>query len=144
VSISAGSDHLLALTSKGRTFVHPISQNANTNGQLGLHKIHVFQPGLPPDQARIEVDLIPKAVKDPYALSSPAIRRQRQSEQQNIPSEDSILSSIDDSNIRFCDTLFEMPSLVGVSVAQAVAGARTSFVRTESGRVLGWGANEHR
>jgi alpha-tubulin suppressor-like RCC1 family protein len=145
VSISAGNDHLLALTSKGRTFVHPISRNANTHGQLGLHRmIHVLQPGLHPDKARVEVDLIPKSVKDPYALSSPAIRDQRQSKQQNVSPEDGTLSSIDDSDIRFCDTLYEMPSLAGVSIAQVVAGARTSFARTENGRVLGWGANEHR
>ncbi|KAJ7632444.1 regulator of chromosome condensation 1/beta-lactamase-inhibitor protein II [Roridomyces roridus] len=35
VQISAGGDHLLALTSTGRTFSYPISKNANAHGQLG-------------------------------------------------------------------------------------------------------------
>lgn len=39
--------------------------------------------------------------------------------------------------------LFEIPSLKGVDVAQAVAGTRSSYVRTKKeGRVLGFGANE--
>ena len=47
-------------------------------------------------------------------------------------------------DIRYCDRLFEIPSLKGIKIAQAVAGARSSFVRTEvEGRVLAWGANEY-
>lgn len=44
----------------------------------------------------------------------------------------------------YCDQLYEVPALRGIKVAQAVAGARSSYVRTEGeGRVLAWGANEY-
>ncbi|KAH8117476.1 RCC1/BLIP-II [Phellopilus nigrolimitatus] len=116
ISISAGNEHLLALTSSGRTFAHPISKNANTHGQLG-----------------VSVELIPRAILDPYANVSlrPRFRKQP-------------TAGLDDTSIRFCDRLYEVPSLRGIKVAQAVAGARSSFVRTEiEGRVLAWGANEY-
>jgi hypothetical protein len=35
------------------------------------------------------------------------------------------------------------PALRGVKVVQIAAGARSSFVRTDTGRVLGWGANDY-
>jgi alpha-tubulin suppressor-like RCC1 family protein len=43
-SIAAGRDHLLALTSSGRTFVHPITKNANSHGQLGFRKFDIPDP----------------------------------------------------------------------------------------------------
>lgn len=45
-------------------------------------------------------------------------------------------------DIRFERTLTEIPSLRGLQVAQVVASDRTSFVRTPTGRVLGFGSNE--
>ena len=44
VQISAGKDHLLALTSDGRAFAHPITLNANSHGQLGFRKCDVPAP----------------------------------------------------------------------------------------------------
>ena len=38
IFIAAGRDHLLGLTSSGRTFMHPITKNANSYGQLGFRK----------------------------------------------------------------------------------------------------------
>jgi hypothetical protein len=48
-----------------------------------------------------------------------------------------------DPGIRFCTTLHEIPVLKGIQFAQVTAGARSSFARTPSGKVLAWGANEH-
>lgn len=117
-SISAGSAHLLALTSSGRVFAHPISLLANACGQLGFRKVDV--PGPDPKQAaRVELTL---NAKEPAAVPE----------------------GIDDDSIHFCDKLFEVPALSEVKAAQAVAGDRSSFVRTApEGRVLAWGANEY-
>ncbi|KAJ7285663.1 regulator of chromosome condensation 1/beta-lactamase-inhibitor protein II [Mycena rebaudengoi] len=85
VSISCGTDHLLALTSTGRTFSSPVTKKGNAYGQLGFN------------------------APDPQETSS----------------------------------LYEIPVLRGVQVAQVAAGAYSSFVRTPSGQVLAWGANDH-
>lgn len=135
MSISAGSDHLLALTNTGRTFVHPVNLKANAYGQLGLRKVDIpdhSQPHLPP--ARTQLELMPKSIKDPYAKATPAIRKTSQPE--------TLDPVTDDTSIHFSDRLFEIPALQGLKVDQIVAGSRTSFVRTSNGRVLGWGANE--
>ncbi|KAI5123298.1 hypothetical protein M0805_009319 [Coniferiporia weirii] len=158
VSISAGNDHLLALTSDGRSFAHPLSKNANDYGQLGFRKVT-----LPPQSGaggrsgeRVTVELVPKAVLDPYMNVSrnqrvklPALTSSAGSSTSpnSSPITDSQATSppeLEIEGIRFCDRLFEIPSLRGVRVAQAVAGARSSFVRIKSeGRVLAWGANEY-
>ena len=46
------------------------------------------------------------------------------------------------SDPRFATTLTEIPSLAGITISQVAASAYTSFARTSTGRVLGWGANE--
>jgi alpha-tubulin suppressor-like RCC1 family protein len=117
ISISAGRHHLLALTSSGRTFCCPINKNANTCGQLGFNAPNL---GSPTD--------VPKS------LASAAISFGRQSP---APEDDS------PGGIRFCTTLYEIPILKGIKFAQVAAGARSSFARTPSGKVLAWGANEH-
>ncbi|KAG1803539.1 regulator of chromosome condensation 1/beta-lactamase-inhibitor protein II [Suillus plorans] len=141
VSISAGRNHLLALTSSGRTMVHPMNKNANAHGQLGLRKFDIPNPSStdtvsPP---RIPVELVPRAVADPFAKASPFSRSASSSVPPSISTN---IGGIDDQHIRFSDALFEIPSLQGVKVSQIAAGGRTSFVMTDSGRVLGWGANE--
>ncbi|OBZ75617.1 Protein FMP25, mitochondrial [Grifola frondosa] len=139
VDIAAGSDHLLALTSAGRTFAHPVSPNANSHGQLGFRKFDVAAPAdpahphLPHGHARRQLELTPKAIADPYANVSPATRPA------NFPKE---VAAAGDPDIRFSDRLFEVPALRGVKVDRIAAGARSSFVLTSTGRVLGWGANE--
>ena len=141
VAISAGSDHLLALTSSGRTFAHPISKMANSHGQLGFGKFNI--PDTSPEAtsitspSRLAVELIPKAITNPYAKASASSRPEPQSSSSYVPQQ------LDDRNIRFSDTLFEIPGLKGIKVTQVVAAGRTSFVRTDTGRVLGWGANEN-
>lgn len=83
---------------------------------------------------RLQVDLTPKSVADPYANATPSIRQSSgaSATEQNF----------DDSGIRFSDKLFEVPALRGVKVEAIATGGRNSFVKTESGRVLGWGANQ--
>jgi hypothetical protein len=141
-SIAAGHNHLLALTSEGRTFTHPMNKNANSHGQLGLRN---FDIPAPPSStgtttpSRIPVELIPYSVADPYANVSPFYRS-------SVPSPASVsenLNVINEQHIGFCDTLFEIPSLKGIRVTQIATGGRSSFVITDSGEVLGWGANEH-
>lgn len=139
VSISAGRDHLLALTNTGRTFAHPINLKANDYGQLGIRKVDIPDHSAPPTHphTRTQLELTPKAIADPYAKSTPAIRRITTSK-----SEEVVTPVVDDSSIHFSDKLFELPALKGVEVSQIATGSRTSFAKTTNGRALGWGANE--
>jgi alpha-tubulin suppressor-like RCC1 family protein len=142
IAISAGTNHLLALTSSGRTFAHPVNKMANSHGQLGFRKFDVpaqsSEATSTTSPSRLPFELTPKAIIDPYAKASVSSRPA------TSPSSSSeVLQLFDDQNIRFSDTLFEIPGLKGIKIAQVVAAGRTSFVKTETGRVLGWGANEN-
>ncbi|KAI0374704.1 RCC1/BLIP-II [Pilatotrama ljubarskyi] len=150
IQISAGTDHMLALTSEGRTFAHPITLNANSHGQLGFRKCDVPSPAdlehihLPHKHLRIPLELTPKSIADPYAKSSPAIRPagSAPSNSEALIGKEAAAAKLDDSNIRFSDKLFEIPALRGVKVDRVATGGRSSFVKTTNGKVLGWGANE--
>ncbi|KAI6028459.1 regulator of chromosome condensation 1/beta-lactamase-inhibitor protein II [Pisolithus orientalis] len=138
-NITAGRDHVLALTSAGRAFSHPVNKNANSHGQLGLRNVDLPVASSSPGDAssgRVAVELSPVAVTDPYAKAS----RYSRVRVYNGPAEN--LDTIDDKTIRFCDSLFEIPALKGVKVSHIAAGSRSSYVNTDAGRVLGWGANE--
>ncbi|KAK0210611.1 regulator of chromosome condensation 1/beta-lactamase-inhibitor protein II [Desarmillaria ectypa] len=123
VSISAGNDHLLALTNSGRAFAHPVNSNANIYGQLGFRKIEVPDPGHPFGHSFLPVQLVPKPLS-------------------GIPSKEHYAWK-DNDTIRFCPTIYEIPSLRDIPVSQVAAGGRNSFIRTTTGNVLGWGANEY-
>ena len=118
-----------------------MSKNANSFGQLGIRKVSLPKDPSSGSTDRVAVNLVPKAVTDPYANNSRSKRialAPEDIEEEVGPSEP------DKPNIRYCDRLFEVPSLKGIKIAQAVAGARSSYVRTEEeGRVLAWGANEY-
>ncbi|KAG8691051.1 Aminopeptidase 2 mitochondrial [Ceratobasidium sp. 423] len=131
-SISTGRDHLIALTSHGRTFALPISLSANTYGQLGFRKFTLpdITAENPSTAPRIPIELTPRILEDPHALATPYVRTGQKNHSTHV-----------DSGIGFCDMLFEIPSLRGLKVVQALAGDRCSYVRTEEGRVLAWGAN---
>ncbi|KAF9519871.1 hypothetical protein BS47DRAFT_1324205 [Hydnum rufescens UP504] len=133
ISVSAGRDHLLAVTSKGRVFVHPITLNANSHGQLGTRKIRVLDsdPTLSKPSA-VQVELVPKIQQDPVANWT---RSSRPSDSGDItpPPENRPLAKL----------LYEIPALKGIGIAQAVANDRSSYALTkENGGVLTWGANE--
>ena len=144
-SIAAGRGHLLALTSSGRTFMHPITKNANSHGQLGFRKFDTPDPSAT-SASRLQVELTPRAVADPYARSS---RYARESSSPSATVAGGLLPvsgnlvDVDDTNLKFSDRFFEVPALRGVKVVQIAACARSSFVRTDTGRVLGWGANDY-
>lgn len=140
VAIAAGKNHLLAVTSKGRTYGLPVNKAANEYGQLGFRRFDIPDPAstITHNTAHLHVELVPKSLLDPYRKSSRAIRALSTDSSSN-----NILSNVDDTSIRFCPTIFEIPVLQGVDVAQVAAGGRSSFARTTDGRVLGWGANEY-
>ncbi|BEI93259.1 uncharacterized protein CcaverHIS019_0508870 [Cutaneotrichosporon cavernicola] len=46
------------------------------------------------------------------------------------------------SDPRFATTLTQIPALAGIKIDQVAASDRSSFVRTDEGRVLGFGAND--
>lgn len=129
VSISVGEHHLLALTSSGRTFAHPLSHKANSHGQLGLRHLEFSTGGV-----SRTIDLIPDVVKDPHALSGS--RARAPFHRQIAP------DVVQPKDLEGCNLLFEVPALGGVRISQIATGSRTSFARTSDGRVLGWGANE--
>lgn len=114
-----------------------MNKNANAYGQLGFRKFEIPDPAAHQVKSDMEVELIPKSIADPYAKLS------RSSRPSPMPTMSSNLIEIDDSSIRFCPHLFEIPVLRGVDIAQVAAGGRSSFARTTTGRVLGWGANEY-
>lgn len=138
-SIVAGKNHLLALTSKGRVFAHPVNKLANHFGQLGFRNFSIPNPSssqVTKMPSMLNVELVPKSLADPYINSSRAVRPT------STPFTSESLVKVDDKDIRFCTNLFEIPVLRGVEAAQISAGSRTSFMRTKSGRVLAWGAND--
>jgi hypothetical protein len=144
-SIAAGRDHLLALTSSGRTFMHPITKNANSHGQLGFRKFDTPDPSSATSASRLHVELTPRAVADPYARSSRYARTSSPPSASAgglLPVSENLVD-VDDRNLKFSDRFFEVPALRGVKVVQIAACVRSSFVRTDTGRVLGWGANDY-
>jgi alpha-tubulin suppressor-like RCC1 family protein len=151
-SIAAGRDHLLALTSSGRTFMHPITKNANSHGQLGFRKFDTPDPSSATSASRLHVELTPRAVTDPYARSTRYARGSTTPSSASasataggggsLPVSENLVD-VDDMSLNFSDRFFEVPALRGVKVVQIAACARSSFVRTDTGRVLGWGANDY-
>lgn len=139
-SIAAGDQHLLALTSKGRVFSHPVGTHANTYGQLGFRRFDVPNPkaAITKQDAHLHIDLVPKTVADPYGNASRSSRNGSPNFGTGVD-----FSDLDDTSIRFCPKIYEVPALQGVSAIQIAAGARTSFLRTKDGRVLAWGANQY-
>jgi alpha-tubulin suppressor-like RCC1 family protein len=139
VELKAGAHHLLARTSSGRTFAHPLSPLANTHGQLGLRTITIpstsatTSPASASSNTRTDLELAPIASQRSRNTAPPLrIRALGEAAKPAVP-----------DDIRWCDQLFELPALRGVNVAQVATGARSSFVRTADGHVLGWGANEY-
>ena len=124
--------------------MHPITKDANSHGQLGFRKFDIPDPSAsnPSSASRLHVELIPRAIADPYAKSSRYARESRASATSLAPVSDNLVN-VDDTNLKFSDKFFEVPALRGVNVVQIAACSRSSFVRTDAGRVLGWGANDH-
>ncbi|PFH52392.1 hypothetical protein AMATHDRAFT_140044 [Amanita thiersii Skay4041] len=118
-SITTGINHLLAITNKGRTFVHPIDKKANQYGQLGMRSVQVQHVSGSKNAGLVDVDMAPKSFAEQTG------------------------SIADDRSIRFCPYLFELPVLKEIQIEQVAAGGRNSFARTKTGQVLAWGANDY-
>lgn len=56
-SLSAGASHLLALTSRGRSFALPLCLSANTHGQLGVRSVRLLSPPHPGSSASGELTI---------------------------------------------------------------------------------------
>ena len=121
VSISAGSDHLLALTSLGRTYALPLSPNANAYGQLGFRRFEALSPSSSNKTDRVPVELVPKAVTDPYASVNAAERALSVREPPIGETHGTVTKDVLSAPV-YCDQLYEVPALRGIKVAQAVAG----------------------
>ncbi|KAG6821176.1 hypothetical protein H0H93_005396 [Arthromyces matolae] len=139
VSIDAGDHHVLALTSNGRVFAHPVDKKANAYGQLGFRKFQIPDPTIhhrSKTNGHLDVELFPKPLLDSFVNSSRTPRPNPE------PTMSENLLGIDDSSVRFCTHFFEVPVLKGIQMAQVAAGGRSSYARTSDGRVLSWGAND--
>jgi hypothetical protein len=150
VQLAAGTHHLLALTSTGRTLAHPLDARANVHGQLGVRAVSLPAPGA---SGRAAIELAPapgriRGIRAPAPtwgeLAAQAERsRGGAAPAEPVPSAPAQLSEAERRDIRWCDRLFEVPALRGIPVAQVAAGGRSSLARTEDGRVLAWGGNEY-
>ena len=118
-----------------------MTKDANSHGQLGFRKFDIPDPSSAGSASRLHVELTPRAVADPYVKSSRYARESRPSATSLPVSEN--LVDVNDKNLNFSDQFFEVPALRGINVVQIAACARSSFVRTDTGRVLGWGANDY-
>ncbi|KAH8833552.1 RCC1 BLIP-II [Flagelloscypha sp. PMI_526] len=130
-SISAGDHHLLCLTNQGRAFSYPIDESANDYGQLGLVQLQSSGP------SRLQITLEPKFTKDPFALATSFKRKDKAD-----PSKDAHDEKLSET-IASSPDLFEIPALRDLSVQKLVAGSRASYALTQSGHVLGFGANDY-
>lgn len=118
--VSTGTHHLLAVTNKGRSFSLPLSPMANSHRQLGTRQVF----GAP---------LLAIAPSDAASPPSPSPSTTRDSP---------LAPLLPESDPRYCTQLTEIPSLADIQITQIAASSHTSFARTSTGRVLGWGANE--
>ncbi|KAI5454757.1 hypothetical protein NCC49_003641 [Naganishia albida] len=120
-SLVSGKSHILALTSKGRTFSMGIDPKGNSHSQLGTRT--VLPLGNPDSNPSTPEPLIPA-----FASSS--------------ASQDIMAALPSSHDIRYNTALNQITSLSGIDIAQVAAGENSSFFRTRGeGRVLGLGAN---
>jgi len=121
-----------------------MTKDANSHGQLGFRKFDIPDPSSAgTSTSRLHVELTPRAVADPYVKSSRYPRESRPSTTGLLPVSENPIDDVDDKNLKFSDKFFEVPALRGINAVQIAACARSSFVRTDTGRVLGWGANDY-
>lgn len=170
-SISCGTDHVLAVTSKSRAFATPINLAANKYGQLGVRHVallslhasalssgeqHVSlipdlllndRTVLPPPPKRLDPLLLPHGASPPQL--APQLELDPVVAPRPVPvrdirlHEDEAQHTALENDIRFATTLHEIPALKDIPIAELVAGSRHSVARTTDGKVLGFGANDY-
>ncbi|EGG10065.1 uncharacterized protein MELLADRAFT_103408 [Melampsora larici-populina 98AG31] len=153
-SISAGDHHLLAITSKGRTFASAVDLQANSHGQLGLKQVKLNKIS----QQSCLVPLNPLAISDTVSkpinpltpqlpwLPDDPLRKNSKPEvpvSKVTPLESTIadLGIEPEHDINFCTTLHEIPALRQLNIVQIACGSSHSLVRTATGDVLAYGSN---
>lgn len=169
--IRAGSHHLLALSSKGRTFSSPLDTDGNAYGQLGTRRIvlgtkeHYIETLMEPrmltemeqkpafNQTQVlPVWALPPGLEGNTKTNKPStgpenrgIFVRARTNTNDKPKEEGITDQVIEpaANIRYCTTLHEIPTLKGVQVAQIATGSDHSIARTITGKVLGWGRQTH-
>lgn len=169
--IRAGSHHLLALSSKGRTFSSPLDTDGNAYGQLGTRRIilgtkenyveTLMEPRMLTEMEQKPVfnqtQVLPawalppglegntKTNKPSTGPENRGIFVRARTNTNEKPNEAGVSDQVIEpaANIRYCTTLHEIPTLKGVQVAQIAAGSDHSIVRTVTGKVLGWGRQTH-
>lgn len=157
-SISAGDHHLLALTSKGRTFASPVDLHANSHGQLGVKQVKLNTTS---KQACV-VPLSPLAINNstgdamhkpinqltpqlPWLPEDPLKKTIKP--ELTIPKANPLESRISElglkpeKDINFCTTLHEIPALRQLNIVEVACGSSHSLVRTSTGDVLAYGSN---
>jgi alpha-tubulin suppressor-like RCC1 family protein len=152
VDIAAGESHVLARSSKGKIYSHPVDLQANAAGQLGLRQVNtslgprtLHPQGFEPDA--VDTPIGPK----PVGLASSSFYPKAWI---NTPAPDALepaqeepqerieyIKSNDEKDILFCRDLYQIPSLKEIKVTQIAVGNRHNIVKTEEGRVLGFGSN---
>lgn len=137
VQLSSGTHHLLALTSTGRVFGHALDSKANSFGQLGVRKVNLAdgsEQDLAPSLPRIRGGMTYTPLSTGSTTSSPPSSTP-------VTKSKSAADPDDVSSIRYSPTLYELPALHGIPIAQIATGPRSSLARTTDGRVLAWGSN---
>ncbi|KAM0753720.1 RCC1/BLIP-II [Meredithblackwellia eburnea MCA 4105] len=169
-TISAGNDHLLALTSKGRAFATPVTLSANKFGQLGVRRVTLLalhpsalasgaqvallipethlndlKFAIPPPPKKIDPLLLPH--RDAEVRVAPGVEIAEKARQSALPvvklHEDDEVHSELEKDIRFSTTLHEVPALKGLEITKLEAGARHSIALLRDGRVCGFGSNDY-
>ncbi|UZJ56549.1 hypothetical protein CBS101457_005869 [Exobasidium rhododendri] len=166
--IKAGSHHLLALSSKGRTFSTPIDTDGNAYGQLGTRRIVL---GTKKELVEIIMDArmltevevrpafhqtqvlpawaLPPGFESSSKTDKPVtgpenrgiyVRSRLNADDSSVEKYEVIAPA---ANIRYCTTLHEIPTLKGLQVDQIATGSDHSIARTSAGKVLGWGRQTH-
>lgn len=161
--LQAGTSHVLALTSSGRCFAAPVDLRANDMGQLGVRHVHfaglgdtpLYPTGFNPneyataDTRSMTMELaqakalprswLPDRLKVQLEQTEEADKLAQAAEETARKARDQYTQA--ERHPAFCPTLYEIPSLKEVKVAQIAVGDRHNLVRTPNGRVLAFGAN---
>lgn len=161
--IQAGTSHILALTSSGRCFSSPVDMRANEMGQLGVRSVHLagvgntqlypqgFNPNevATPDNRALSMELAQAKAMPRNWLSDETKSQLDQSEEASRLSEAAQQAAkvarqqyaLAEQHIGFSQTLYEIPSLRNLKIAQIAVGDQHNLVKTQHGRVLAFGSN---
>ncbi|KAI5481674.1 mitochondrial protein [Pseudohyphozyma bogoriensis] len=151
ISLSTGDSHLLALTSKHRSFALPLSPIANQFGQLGVRRVTLASgekaqlvPDMELNELKYQLPAPPKYI-DPLLLPPSGGDQVALAEGVAFKKEDrkALTKAEVEEDGLYSTTLSLIPALSEVPVKQLVAGANHSLALTTNGLVLGFGCNSY-